>query len=259
MRRSANLPLIPMNTISIYEDYTHNNGVLTLAVQDAWPHAKILHMDAAEIAEGKLEGCDLFIIPGGASLYYSEKLDGAGNAAIRKWVEAGGTFLGICAGAYYACGKIDWARETQYAITRDGELNFFEGCATGPIKDFIEDGDVDKCWDALITLQQPDGTSFQALYAAGPIFDEPKADAPLQVIARYADLEGCPPAILAGSIGKGRVVLSAVHLEYSKDLYSRALYQHRNPYKIWQDKLLANWPEDKAANLPLLRQFVEAD
>lgn len=250
-----------MTLISIYEDFTHNNGALTLAVQRQWPEARLLHMGAAEIINGDLENknCDIFIIPGGASLYYSEKLDGAGNAAIRHFVEQGGTFVGICAGAYYACGQIDWAAGTPHAITRDGELNFYKGCARGPIPELIEDGDIDKCWDALVTIKKDDGSTERALYAAGPIFDEPIPQDTLKVVARYADLDGQPPAILSGSVGKGRVILSAVHLEYDRALYAQCLYMHRNPYKTWQEAVLAGWPIEKSGKLPLLKQFVEAD
>jgi biotin--protein ligase len=45
------------------------------------------------------QSCKLLVIPGGADIPYTEALNGAGNNKIRQYVESGGSYLGICAGA----------------------------------------------------------------------------------------------------------------------------------------------------------------
>lgn len=52
---------------------------------------------------------NLLCIPGGQDIPYSFELSGEGNRQIRKFVENGGRFLGICAGAYFASGEIDFS------------------------------------------------------------------------------------------------------------------------------------------------------
>ena len=84
-------------------------------------------------------------MPGGADVPYCQALDGHGNKLIRgmqliqcqysrsrfekqltqgkNWavvsadfVEAGGAYLGLCAGAYYACARIEFELGTRYAL-----------------------------------------------------------------------------------------------------------------------------------------------
>lgn len=48
------------------------------------------------------------IVAGGADLAYCAQLNGAGNAVIRRYVSSGGAYLGLCAGAYYACRRVEF-------------------------------------------------------------------------------------------------------------------------------------------------------
>src|SRR5256885_1741954 len=47
----------------------------------------------------------LLAIPGGAASPYAARLNGPGNASIRRYLERGGALLGMCAGAYYVCNR----------------------------------------------------------------------------------------------------------------------------------------------------------
>ena len=62
---------------------------------------------AEEISSGDLRRGDssLLVMPGGRDLPYVESLSGLGNREISQFVKSGGSYLGICAGAYYACAK----------------------------------------------------------------------------------------------------------------------------------------------------------
>ena len=55
-----------------------------------------------EIRRGALDDYDILVMPGGAQDVQSYALGPAGKANIRSFVESGGGYLGICAGAYLA-------------------------------------------------------------------------------------------------------------------------------------------------------------
>jgi len=74
----------------------------------------------------------LLIIPGGADVPYTQALNGMGNQKIRSYVENGGSFLGICAGSYYAGAYVEFAIGTPFEVLGDRELAFFSGIVRGP-------------------------------------------------------------------------------------------------------------------------------
>src|SRR4051794_40643758 len=68
---------------------------------------------------------ELLAFPGGADLPYARLLDGAGTASMLRYVEAGGAFLGVCAGAYYVSRRIAFDGQSPDAITGQRELALF--------------------------------------------------------------------------------------------------------------------------------------
>ena len=222
-----------MNKILIYQDYVHNNGVLFKSLSTLLPEYSINFCDADDILKGALDNTiKLFVMPGGADLYYCEKLNGDGNKIIRKYVEDGGTYLGICAGAYYACSEIEWGKDTNQEIIGLRELSFIKCTAVGPIYDLIEDANIEKNWDNISTIDI-EGKLYTVLYRAGPIFSEPENDN-FKVLARYCDLPENPPAIIHSSFGKGSVILSSPHIEFTANTYDAVIYERLNPFYKWQ-------------------------
>ena len=136
----------------IYEDYVHNHAILSRRLADYFGAHNVALVDAEAIKNGALQGASLLVMPGGADLAYCEKLNGEGNALIRQFVENGGAYLGICAGAYYACNAIEWAMGTHQEIAGPRELAFYPAMASGPVYEFIEEGDIAKCWEGAARL-----------------------------------------------------------------------------------------------------------
>jgi glutamine amidotransferase-like uncharacterized protein len=225
--------------IAVYEDYIHNKGVLLRRLaRDYGPDAVRL-VDARDIHDGLLKQTPpkLLIVPGGADLYFCEKLNGDGNAAIRTYVETGGAYLGICAGAYYGCSYVDWASDVaDIAIQGPRELAFINATARGPVRAFLQDGRMDASWRAAIRLETSfdDVPTATVLYEGGPVFDcnDPEA----RILARYADLDGHPPAILGQNFGHGTVVLCAPHIEAIGDAAGRSVYQQNNTHACQHDR-----------------------
>jgi glutamine amidotransferase-like uncharacterized protein len=239
--------------ILVYQDYVHNQQILFNALARHFGGDEVAWCDADAILNWGLNSdVKLFVMPGGADLYYCEKLNGAGNAHIRAWVEAGGTWLGFCAGAYYACNSIEWAKDTGQPICGPRELGFFAGTARGPVTAFIENGDVAKSWLAAPVLRWDDGNTVldaHVCYEGGPLFDEGNAT----VLARYAGLEGAPPAIIETKAGQGRAILSSPHPERLGGDLRKALYRHRNSSYEWEKAAIETLDEHDDSAVELQR------
>lgn len=160
-----------------------------------------------EILEGKLQDISVFIMPGGRDRPYHAALKGKPNALIRRFVEEGGTYIGICAGAYYGCSSVEFDLGFPLEVCEERELKFFPGKAVGPAYGkgtFFYDSEK----GARIAKIGPD---LYAHYNGGCTFEGDLTHA--KILARYLDLPGEPPAIIECSIGKGKALLSGVHFE----------------------------------------------
>ena len=201
----------------------------------------------------------LFVMPGGAATPFLQKLYVQGNEKIRVYIEKGGAYLGICAGAYYACSKIEFEKDIpELTIVRQKELlNLIDVTAVGTLhqelgilpymKNEMAAAAVDLVWE--------DFEEHSAHYHGGPKFESQQED--YEVLARYKTIEGNPPAIIKKNYGSGRVVLSGVHFEdMGKDLQktlkafqldyekakqiARVLMQKENSRQKLFDKIMAS-------------------
>jgi glutamine amidotransferase-like uncharacterized protein len=176
----------------------------------------------------------LFVMPGGADLPFCEALNGAPNERIRRFVEEGGVYLGICAGAYYACREIAFHAGTDGAICGTRELGFVDAVAVGSLPQLTggvaydatprsaaaaEIRTTDRLTDAPVTLY--------AHYHGGCRFDFGGTMSPAaQILAVYTGIEGAPPAIVSSRVGKGNAIVTGVHLEMSERECKDALCGH---------------------------------
>lgn len=167
-------------------------------------------ISARSIIEGGLKGISLFIMPGGRDRPYHAALKGEGNAQIRSFVENGGTYLGICAGAYYGCRRVEFDQGFPLEVCEERELSFFPGKAVGPAYGKGTFEYESEKGARLARIQTPTGI-FQTYYNGGCFFEGDLTH--VKILARYLDLPGHPPAIIECSIGQGKAILSGVHIE----------------------------------------------
>lgn len=81
-----------------------------------------------------IKGCRMLVMPGGADLPYCRHLNGAGNQFISDFVKIqGGAYLGLCAGAYYGCSRVEFEVGSELEVVGDRELGFYPGIARGSI------------------------------------------------------------------------------------------------------------------------------
>ena len=81
-----------------------------------------------------LRNTQMLIFPGGRDKPYQKKLSPLGNLKIKEFVKAGGSYLGICAGSYYAGNKVEFSLDNHHhKISEYRELGFFSGVVKGPM------------------------------------------------------------------------------------------------------------------------------
>ena len=171
-----------------------------------------------DIRTGKLAKFDVVIFTGGSGSKQAETIGEEGRAKVKEFVEAGGGYIGICAGAYLACSGFSWGvkildARTASPMWRRGE---------GNVKlELTERG--------RAVFGAPTG-QFDVRYVNGPILVpaggellpdfEPLAHFRTELAKNNtpAGLMVNSPAIVAGSCGKGRVLVSSPHPEQTPGL-----------------------------------------
>ncbi len=171
----------------------------------------------------------LLIMPGGADRPYVEKLSGKGNANIKQYVQNGGKYLGICAGAYYSADRIEFAKDDpELEVTGERELKFFPGLVEGPTYAGFDHRDTQqvagmRAAKILWHTEQPfaQNKEFTIFYNGGGHFVAAENYPSVIILARYgAELPSQPQqpaAIIECAVGKGKAILSGPHFEWHHD------------------------------------------
>lgn len=183
-------------------------------------HKEIKYVDSTFIINEDLSSYRSLIIPGGADLAYCKKLNGQGNTKIKEFVQQGGTYLGICAGAYYGCSYIEFTGEG-YSIVGERELSFFLGQARGSLIELTNGIHYNEQSNSKsiveVILPQSNNEKFYSYYHGGSEFLDAK---PEEILATYFNNK---VAAVSGSYGKGYYILTSFHFEVEADTYDRYL------------------------------------
>lgn len=173
----------------------------------------------------------LLVFPGGRDVPYHTFLQGKGNAKIAAFVEKGGAYLGLCAGAYYGSAAVEFEKGNLLEVCASRELAFFPGVAIGPAygPNIFCYGSEKGSRAALIKWEGPELTSreYVLYFNGGCYFSEAEKYTNTKVLARYSDLYEQPAAIVQCRVGKGKALLCGVHPEYDfTALNPRDPYSH---------------------------------
>lgn len=212
-----------MRNILIYKDHgvsakSHEetlNMCCRLNAQSNYRKYHIKTVTAQVLNQEKWEKKNtILIIPGGRANPYYEALQGSGHQKIKDFVALGGTYLGICAGAYYGASHIIFEKgNPEYEIITSNCLSLYTGTAEGPAYDLglfryhSEEG-------ARVASIETNLHIFPAYFNGGCWFHSHQQDSNTNIIARYADIKEKPAAVVICHYGKGVVCLSGVHFEY---------------------------------------------
>jgi glutamine amidotransferase-like uncharacterized protein len=96
--------------VALYDDSgSAGKGVPCVNEQlGALKDVDLVHLDATNIRQG-LEGYDAVIFTGGVAGRQAGTIGVTGREQVRRFVERGGGYVGICAGAYLACDGFPWS------------------------------------------------------------------------------------------------------------------------------------------------------
>lgn len=162
----------------------------------------------------------LIIMPGGAGQAIYKQLGEQGNQTIKNYVKSGGRYLGICAGAYYGAEetKFEIGRGEPYEINSDtnAALGFYPGIAHGVAYEvgvFIYQSEAGARIAKLSTSKKSE-RNIAVYFNGGCYFVDAENRPNTKIIARYADLDRQPAAIVQCQYGNGIAILSGVHFEY---------------------------------------------
>lgn len=154
----------------------------------------------------------LFVMPGGRSLPFYAALGEAGNQHIIDFVMQGGTYLGLCAGAYYAAEKTLFALNSPLELLLSGPLNFFKGNAIGPVFKLNQFAYRSESGAEIVSVRYQENT-YPVYFNGGCYFELTAAQNHVNILATYT--ENDLPAVIDCSVGLGKVILSGVHPELS--------------------------------------------
>jgi len=175
------------------------------------PQLEVTLLRGQDLRNGKLEGLDLLIVPGGSSQkqYLSMREEGA--EAIRKFVAAGGAYYGICAGFHCTLNRDERVKLLPFSYVYKGG-----GERAMLAIDLSEKG-------AKMLEIRPGRWWVQ--YSHGPICrpgDQP-GEGWGEVLATYQSTVGPvgrnggdfygSPSIIYGQFGKGKVIATGFHPE----------------------------------------------
>jgi glutamine amidotransferase-like uncharacterized protein len=232
------LPKIPEQTgkIALYAD----KGAWSPGIQHFHEFLQ-LHgfeydlLSAEDILNGRLQAStySTLIMPGGKSWEYLRLLGKQGGDTIRKFVEEGGGYFGICAGGFYATSRREGPYPTKEGQKPTADTSVYDygiglidavavdGANISQMKDDFRNG--------MRVIEMLDRTDQDKPEVAGRIHalmlegsgwrieDSVMQAQKVEVLARFPQTH--LPAIIAFERGKGRVVLSGPHIEIEEQNY----------------------------------------
>jgi glutamine amidotransferase-like uncharacterized protein len=184
---------------------------------------------AKEIIQGKLNFANyrVIVMPGGKSWKYIEELGPQGAQIIKNFVDQGGGYFGICAGAYYAVSH------------RQGPSKNPESYGIGLLRGIALDGTVLKVppfrggMMKIDTYMSDFKSSYDILMLGGASFHYD----PVEMLAKKVRILGTIspiqfPTMIYFNFGKGKVFLTGPHVEIEESDSILGII-HKDPDSEW--------------------------
>lgn len=175
--------------------------------------AQVTRLTPEQIAALDLAEFDVIVFSGGSGSAQAKAIGEGGRVAVKRFVENGGGYVGVCAGAYLACAGFEWGLGILDARTVSPKWRRGRG--------YVDVELTDEGRALFGDVQQP----FKVRYANGPIIKPLGRDElPDYTVFAWFRSEvaenGTPagvmvnsPAVVGATFGKGRVVTLSPHSE----------------------------------------------
>lgn len=162
------------------------------------------------------KSCALLVIPGGRDTPYVSSLSRA-TSAIKEYVSSGGSFLGICAGAYYASARVEFEMKTPLEVSGGRPLGLFNGICRGCIyPGFSYESESGAC-AVDISVKNFEPSIIRGLYYnGGGEFIGAESSTSTSILSTY--LQGRTSSKVAAvhcKVGNGTAILWGAHIEFS--------------------------------------------
>ena len=186
-------------------------GACPVSIENLYKTCKRLNHDSVnyitpeEIAKSGIKGTH-FIMPGGRDIPYTRSLKGIGTSNIKRFVEEGGTYIGVCAGAYFGGSYVEFDKEGPLEVLGERELKFYSGTVRGPVYGVFDYYSKKGAFAVEINWTE----KLHVYFNGGGTFEGGEG-------AVIATLPSGEPAIIETKVGKGKALLSSVHFEYLSD------------------------------------------
>ncbi len=182
-----------------------------------------LIVNAHFIKNNDLSKFKALIIGGGADIPYCNRLGSVGIKKIQDFVKNGGNYIGICAGAYFACRQIEFTGR-DYNVFDSRELALFDGVGIGSIAGLCHGVYYDETSASKAIVELSFGRHEQKAYYHGGCYFENAL--PHQMFAKYKQID--KPAVVLDNYGKGKYLLSGVHFEIEYTPYIEYINENKN-------------------------------
>jgi glutamine amidotransferase-like uncharacterized protein len=160
-----------------------------------------------------LQNFRVIYFPGGDFSRYVSEINNIGLQHIKDFIGAGGGYIGICGGSYFACDRVNW-RGNIY----DYSLDLFNGIGYGPIEEiapYIHYVMTIINIESSNPINQYEPISEDVMYYGGAAFYL-EGNQDINVIGTY-DRYNNDMGIINFNYGSGRVVLIGPHPEFEED------------------------------------------
>jgi glutamine amidotransferase-like uncharacterized protein len=199
-----------------------------------------------------------FFLGGGRSTPYREKLRHQGDDKIKEYVQNGGIYFGVCAGAYYSCKRTEFESDIPASCIETNEtLGLLDATAKGTLyKEYGIKPYAISANSATVSRIKwlPDNEEHAAHYHGGCYFNAYE-NGNVEVLAVYDDIGESKPAIVKGKYGDGLVIASGVHFETLGADLAKAICSLQADETVARrnaSSLIENEPKRKALELKLL-------
>ncbi|MEW5759551.1 MAG: BPL-N domain-containing protein [Candidatus Thermoplasmatota archaeon] len=197
--------------VAIYKDEgTWEKGIIAIENFFDWKGITWKEINSNEVNNLNLSMFyDVIHFPGGYASYYLAKINSNGIKNILEFVNRGGGYLGICAGAYYASDWVYWEGSWY-----NYPLDLFGGFASGPINEIASWPNYTMTtvnMNLLNPINKYESPKEDMLYYGGPALS-PYYTTSVEILATY-DSFPHGNAALNFEYGSGRVALIGTHPE----------------------------------------------
>ena len=211
----ANCQKTEFNDIALYTDRGADEGCIQATKKMfKWMGYTVQLVNSNYINKESLDNFSIICIPGGNMYQYAEDISSSGKEKIRNFIRNGGSYIGICGGAYFTGEKVIW-QGIQLPIE---PLAIFPGTTQGPTDEIAPYPDCVMCEVNIVDhshpITQSEQDSLWIAYCYGPVF-LPNQGTNVDILGKYEI--GDKPVIIAFEYGLGNVFIIGTHPEFEEN------------------------------------------